>query len=213
MFSFKSPTTISVTGNTCSGKSTFVRRLLENKDCMFNPTPDKVLYAYGIWQSAFNNLEQSHPFIQLHEGVPSIETIKSFAENNRGRLVVLDDLMHEVLKNRDMDNLFCRCAHHLGITIIYVTQNMFCSGRWSRNINLNTHYMVLMKSLRDVNQIKVLAQQTGMGNLLTEAYADVHSEPYAYLVVDLSPTSCDDFRLMTKIFPGELPLVYKKKAA
>ena len=179
---------------------------------MFSPPPDKVLYAFGIWQRAFENLEKCFPYVELHEGLPSLEKIRQFALAGTNRVVVLDDLMHEVLKFRDMDNLFCRCAHHLGITIIYITQNIYCSGRWSRNINLNTHYLVLMKSVRDINQIKTIAQQTGMGKLLTEAYQDVHKEPYSYLLVDLSPNASDDFKLLSHIFASEDTIVYKNKA-
>ena len=40
---------------------------------------------------------------------------------------------------------------------------MFCQGKHSRTINLNTHILVLMKNPRDLSQIQCLARQTFVG--------------------------------------------------
>ena len=63
--------------------------------------------------------------------------------------------------------------------------------------------MVLFKNLRDIHQIQLLGRQTGMNHMLTEAYQDCMKEPFGYLVIDLSPHSRCECKLMSHIFTHE----------
>ena len=44
-----------------------------------------------------------------------------------------------------------------------------------------------------------------------EAYEDAMSAVYGYLVIDCDPTSPQDLKLRTHIFPGEQTVCYLKK--
>ena len=70
-----------------------------------------------------------------------------------------------------------------------------------------------MKNLRSVGQITHLARQLYPHNkgMLEEIYQDCMKTPYGYLVIDLSPGGADEYRLRSKIFPGEHPTVYIPK--
>ena len=48
---FHAPTTISMSGTTGSGKTTLLFKILENRDSLFDITPQKIMYCYGVWQS------------------------------------------------------------------------------------------------------------------------------------------------------------------
>ena len=88
---------------------------------------------------------------------------------------------------------------------------MYCQGKHSRTINLNTHILVLMKNPRDLSQIQCLARQAFMGKskFLLEAFKDATSQPYGYLILDFSPTGPDAYRVRTRVFPGEDTIIYQ----
>ena len=44
---------------------------------------------------------------------------------------------------------FTKYVHHRNLSIMYIVQNVFCQGKRSRTIVLNTKYMVLFKNPRD----------------------------------------------------------------
>ena len=109
-----------------------------------------------------------------------------------------------------MEKLFTQCSRHRKMTVIYINQNMYCQGKHARTINLNTHYMILMKNPRDASQIRCLGKQVfpGKSQALVEAYNDVMSEPFGYLVLDLAPHTEEKYRIRTGIFPEEVCTVY-----
>ena len=208
MFKFVGPFTIDLSGQTGVGKTSFVRRLLAHKDEMFEPIPNEVLYCYSVYQDVFAEMERAMPFIRFHQGLPNENDINDFSDKTN-KLLIVDDLMTKIVKSPDMEDLFTKNSHHKNISVCYINQNIFCPGRYSRTINLNTHYLLIMRNPRDVSTMKVLGRQLGIGNALHEAYMDVHKEPFKYLLVDLSPRSDDQFKLRTDIFPGEDTIVYK----
>jgi hypothetical protein len=209
---FNDCSSIMVSGATSSGKTQWVYRLLqnlENLDGMFNTKPEHVLYCYGVWQPIFNDMES---MCTLHQGLPN--NIENWESESKHKLIILDDLMDKVVCSLDMSLLFTQGCHHRNISVIFITQNLFLQGKYSRTISLNTQYMVLFRSMRDVSQISTLGKQLfpGRAKLLTQVYEDVMKQPYAYLIVDNSPHSNPKYRLRTHIFPGEDPIVYVSKA-
>lgn len=205
---FIGPTAINVSGTTNSGKSYFVKRLLQSKSDMFNPPVNKILYCYGVWQSLYDRMEDDDKLgIMFNNGLPSKETLDSFVDGNHN-IIVLDDLMHDVISSKETQDLFTRGSHHKNVTIIYINQNMFSQGKCARTIALNCHYFILMRNMRDVFQINVLAKQTGLGTDLVRAYKECTSEAYGYLVLCLHPHTSCEIKLKTHIFPDEDTIVY-----
>lgn len=68
-----------------------------------------------------------------------------------------------------------------------------------------------MKNPRDVSQIQCLARQAFLGRsqFLMQAYKYATSHPYGYLVLDLSPSGEEAYRVRTAVFPGEDTIVYQ----
>lgn len=200
---FTAPTTICLSGVTQSGKTTWVKQLIRYKDAVIEPPPKKVLYCYGVWQPAFEDMKD----VVFHEGLPTEKEIDAFA-NGPHCLLVLDDLMDSVVKSESAQRLFVRGSHHKNITVVYINQNMFYQGKCARTISLNCHYLALFKNPRDFSQIQLLGRQIGLGKTLVEAYEDCMKDSYGYLVVDLSPHSGSDRKLFSHIFPGEVKVAY-----
>jgi hypothetical protein len=208
---FSSPTTLCLTGVSQGGKTSYVIKLLQNKHQMFEHPVDRVLYIYAVWNENFSEMEKKND-IQFHQYLPSHDLLEKFISNdNKHLIIVIDDLMQEVINSTEAQSLFVRDSHHKNITVIYITQNIFCKGKFSRTIALNCHYYILFRSPRDVNQIKIFARQTGLNSTLMEAYSDCVSRMYGYLVVDLSPRSENSIKLFTNIFPSETLIGYISK--
>jgi hypothetical protein len=108
-----------------------------------------------------------------------------------------------------MELLFTQGCHHRRLSILFITQNLFGQGRSARNIALNTWYLIVFKNVRDSSQLLTLDRQLFLGKsgVLVDAYRDVMTDPYAYVVIDIAPHSEDKYRLRTRVFPGEDPIV------
>ena len=146
-----------------SGKSHWTFQLLRHKEVMFAAPPEKVLYCFGIYQPLFEDMEKELPFVKFHQGLPSEEELRQLSDPSSCNVVILDDLMADVMSSNSMESLFVRGVHHLHLTLIYINQNLYCKGKHSRTINLNTHNYVLMKNPRDVSQLQCLARQAFLG--------------------------------------------------
>ena len=195
-----------ISGQTGSGKTRFVYRLLENLAQMYKEEPpDRIMYCYGIHQPLFDEMEQHFSNLITKQGLPTTEDIDDFTEERKHRLIVIDDLAHQLLNNAEMELLFTPGCHHRRISVIFVTQNLFQKGSKSRTIALNTYCQVLMRNIRDASQITHLGCQLfpGRSNLLTEAVRDATKEPYGYLLIDTSPTPKRNIDCAHTSFPGK----------
>jgi hypothetical protein len=110
-------------------------------------------------------------------------------------------------------DLFTRGSHHRGVSVLYLTQNLFPPGKLSRTISLNSHYMMVFRNPRDSLGITTLAKQMFPKNsdYLLEAFRDATAKPYSYLLIDCHQLTPEEMRLRTNIFPGEQQFAYVKR--
>lgn len=208
---FQPCSSMCVSGQTGSGKTRFVYRLLHHLDSMYADEPPKrVLYCYGIHQPLFDDMERQLPNLVFNPGLPSKELLEDLTSDRHHSLIILDDLMHRVVQDMDMELLFTQGCHHRRLSVVFITQNLFPKGSKTRTIALNTYYLVLMKNARDSSQISTLGRQLypGRARVLVDAYRDATKNPFGYLVVDTSPGGDDRYRLRTNIFPDEDTIIY-----
>ena len=94
--------------------------------------------------------------------------------------MILVDLLNDVFL-KEVCELFTRVSHHRNISFILITQNVFHQGRFCRDITLNAHCIVALKSVRDKNQIMYLSSQVypedSLG--LYNPYLERHKNPMA----------------------------------
>ena len=176
-------------------------------------SPSCILYCYGVYQDLFDEIQKESSNVTFIRGLPSDSEIDLLCSNGNHNMVILDDLMQEMSNNKGMEKLFTQGAHHRKITVVYLNQNMYCSGKNVRNMNLNTHYMILMRNPRDASQVRCLGRQIfpGKSQALTEVYEHVMAKPFGYLCLDLAPSSEEKYRIRTGIFPDETCIVYIPK--
>jgi hypothetical protein len=200
-----------VAGPAQSGKTEFVRRLIQYRYEVCFPPPERIIWMYGQFQSRYND-PIGDVNIEYVEGFDS-----SVIENritNKATWLIIDDLMSEISSDKRVTSIFTKKVHHLNMSCIFLVQNIFYHGKEMRTISLNCQYLCLFQNNRDKSQITNLAKQLSPGNVkfVQEAYDDATSKKYGYLLVDLHPETPNAFRFRTNVIPGDgLTVIYKRK--
>ena len=145
-------------------------------------------------------------YVHFQEGIPSVDDVKSMPINS---MIILDDLAHLIYSNKEMELLFSQVSHHRRISVCHIKNNLFYQGKHARTIGLNTHLYVLLSNPRDESQILTLGRQIYPSKPLSllEAYSDC-MKTTGYLLLDLQPHTDPKYRMRTRIYPGEDPIVF-----
>lgn len=186
-----------LSGPTGSGKTSFIKQFLIERDELIDTYIEEVIYCSPETQ----NVDESIPYTKLHRGIPDI----SLFNDLKPRIVILDDLLSSVDAN--VVELFIRGSHHFNLSVIFIVQNLFSKNKGFRDISLNSHYIILMKNPREKQQINTLARQISPDNsrFICDAYKDATEKPYGYLVLDLHQETPEQHRVRTNIFRSNLP--------
>ena len=124
-------------------------------------------------------------------------------------ILVLDDLMEELCNSKELSTLFTREMHHKNTTVLFLLQNLYKQGKSMRDVALNCQLLILFKSPRDTEQIKVLGRQLGIKEL-DKAYQEAIKQRYGYLIINLQPQIPDSLRLQTNLFEQHRKIFLKK---
>lgn len=206
---FIHPFTCTVAGPTQSGKTWLLKKILLQNILLFDKPPDNIIYCYSVWQNNYESFYEITPKIKFNQGLPDIDDLNSI-ENN---LIILDDLMRECEEDKSIQKLFTIDSHHRNISVFFITQNIFSKGKFTRTLNLNSHYLILFNNPRDKLQINVLARQMfpNKVNFLMEAYDDAASKPHGYLFIDLKQSTENRNRIQSGITIDEDRIIYTPK--
>lgn len=194
---FQHPFTCLIAGPTGSGKSSFCKKLVLS-NCIL-PPPDEIYWFYTEWQPQLEK-DICHK-VQFIQGIP--DNLDELMRRKCRKLFIFDDLMNEVSNSDTISKLFTRGSHHTDTSVACLVQNIFHQGRAMRNINLNSHYIVLFRNPRDIHQVSRMASQMYAKNksrFMVDAYKKAVSKPHGYLVCDLHPRTNENERLKTDIF-------------
>ena len=196
---FKHPFSMLVSGGRGAGKTEFTKDLLLfRNECIDKPI-DRLVWLYAKHQpNLYSELLQIDSNIEYINGITS--DLESIFDMNVTNLLVIDDLMEEASKDKEIQNLFTR-GRHLNLSVIFLTQNLF--HKQQRVISLNSDYMVIFKNPRDKSQFSNLARQVMPRNrtFLENAFEDAVKNPFGYLFLDLKPSTDDKFRIRTRVLP------------
>lgn len=208
----KHPFTAVVSGPTGCGKTYFVRNLLKYWSVHINglnANELRVLWCHGQDQDLYTQEINENVAVEYNHGLADVDDIEAGDFN----IVVIDDLMNEVSGNSKLANLFTKGSHHLNISIIFIVQNFFHKGKEMRTVSLNSHYIVLMKNVRDKSQILSLARQLYPTNskFLVDAYNDAVKDKFGYLFIDLKPDTPEKIRIRTRVLTQEIDAQVRKK--
>ena len=199
-----------VSGPTHCGKTFWVSKLLVND--MFTEPISSILYCYGVYQKFFDHMKSDPALsgkLTFQEGIPTKQDIDEL-NDGKFHVVILDDLMEHIVKSQDMQQLFTKYCHHLNISAIFISQNLFQQGPNARTISLNCHVIVLFANKRDESQIRTFARQIypTKWKRFIQVYETHMNYEYSYLVVDCTPSHPREMKVRANVFPGELTYTY-----
>lgn len=193
----KYPYRMIVAGPSSSGKSSFVTQLLNNFENLTGKKP-VIYWCYGNINARPKNLPNGTNFI---DGMPNFSEIPKAGEHEHN-VVVFDDMMNTASKSADMSHCFSTLSHHHDLSPIYITQNIFRHGREQRDITLNANYIVMMRNVRDLQQIYALARQINpeKPSKVFQLYKTATLQPWSYFIIDLNQDTPENARFLCDIF-------------
>ena len=195
---------MSLVGPSGCGKTYFIFEMLRHK--VFKPAFDKVFYFYQHDQPIFH--ENEFESIEYVQGV-NFDMINQLPADGTNYLLIFDDSCEEICRSKEFQML-ATAGRHRKLNVIYIKHNLFHKSPLGRDIELQNTHIILFKNPRDINQIKVLSKQLGVTEL-TDWYHEVtDNEPYAHLLVDLTPKTVESLRYSSGFEPTKFFLPKKK---
>jgi Poxvirus A32 protein len=197
---FSHPTSMLISGNSGSGKSTFVANLIRKGKIV--PNPQRIVWFYKQHQALYDELLAEGHVIEFVEGLPDEISQPGYFNKELRNLCVIDDLHLEEKTSKHVAQLFCNGGRHSNTTVIFLTQNLFFKQSFSRDIRLNAKVIVSFKNPQDRQQLQNLGRQIFPQKQLyfTTAVDHALERPHGYIVIDLQHGTPDKFRLKTCIF-------------
>ena len=170
-----------LSGPTGSGKTLWIKKLIDNRFTDSYPSPDRIIYFYGEDQPIFDAIKN----VEFSKGL-DIAKIECLNPNKRNWLII-DDLMNDATNSSIISDLFTKGSHHRNTSVILTTQNFFSRGKENRNISLNANYIVLFKNPRDNIIASKIARQMypNRTKWLQNIFEDATRDKYSYLLLDL----------------------------
>ena len=200
-----------IVGPSGCGKSMFVTQLLKNSQKYFQ---NRIGTVYSLMGADEGEVGETQTQLK---SLKNVKILKGFQKGwmeqaKRYDAYVIDDLFSEANREKDFNNLFTKVARHRGVTVFFITQNIFYQGGAHRTRNLNVHYLTLFKNPRDSTAISAIAKQAYPKNssFLVDAYKDaVGNKPHGYLFMDFTQACPDEIRVRTDITDSNIT-VYKQ---
>ncbi len=194
-----------IAGPTGCGKTCLLTKILKDTTKFIINSPSKIYYCYAHYQDIFDCSKHQVEFVK---GLVNIDELDPTFPN----LIIYDDLMDECQNDKSIEHLFTRGSHHKNISVIMLTQNIFNKGKFSRTINLNSHYTILFNNPRDRTQIRYLAREMYPENskFLIEAFNDATKSAHGYIFIDNKQETNDKIRVQSNII-DEIRSVYVNK--
>ena len=94
-FRFEHPFTSIIAGMIGSGKTAWVRSLLQQASETIYPPPERIVWCYSQWQPAYTEMLVAMPHIEFVKGIPTALEQDSYFDVNKRNLIVFDDQLQK----------------------------------------------------------------------------------------------------------------------
>jgi hypothetical protein len=208
------PHTMIVPGQTASGKTVFVSKLIEYADALHDKAFAKIVIAFSILQKIYLDLKgKLGERIELVEGFPDSQLNEIIeGEHDTHTLFILDDMMLELENDKRLPTLFTKMRHR-NVSTTFLVHNLYFNSKYMRTVTRNCHYLVIFENPRDASMISTLGRQVYpmQPKFLPDAFRQATLKPYGYLFLDMKPGTDKKLRVREGILPNEQTFVYLPK--
>lgn len=156
-FCLHTPFRLTVSGSSGTGKTRWIQRFIKWHEEIIGHKFDTIVFAYGEYQPLFDEIKKDNPKIIWCEGFCHDTVLNLLHPDSTHKLLILDDLLAEIAKDKLVESFYIRKSHHWNVSIILTTQYLY--EKHLRLINLNTTDYILFKSVRDITPIRTLGMQ------------------------------------------------------
>ena len=209
-FKFQHPGNIVLYGKSYSGKTTFLKNLLENAKNLFitedGTEIQKIVYCYGsVWQDKFDKLKEIG--VIFIKGLPS-DINSVFKENETPGIIIFDDLQREIEKSTLIQDLVSRDAHHRNLSCIIVYQGIHPVGKHVVAIRNQFHTMIYFKFTNEDHALRRrfrnYTYRPKAIDTLMDTYYKWTKRIGGYMIIDQHPRQTfTQFSIRTNVLPGE----------
>ena len=98
---------------------------------MINGAPENIIWCYGMYQPAYDEMLKTIPNITFVKGVPG--DLESMINPSLRNLVVIDDLMQELSNNQRITNLFTKDVT-IAISALFLFSKTFFTAEKNKEI-------------------------------------------------------------------------------
>ena len=128
------PCSKSLIGMNNSRKTTYIRKMLAQADRTFTEGPSQVINCYNVFQRLFTEMTETVPNISFYQGLPNRATIETWASTEKHLMLVFDYLYQELIQSKVVSDLTIMLSHHLNISCIMTSHNIFMCAKYSKTI-------------------------------------------------------------------------------
>ena len=207
------PSNIMLVSPSLGGKTSLCVELLKHRNHIFSNKVHGVVICYAMEQEIYNQIDGN---VIMYKGIPKYENLVKWSKhfNSNHYCCIIDDLLNEMLSKdhlKETEAIYTRYGHHLNITVITLTQNLFWKNL--RLVSLNNHYFFLLKFVRDKSQLQVFGRQLFLKNgcqnfidIYTDAMKSSNTSDKIpqYLLVKVHPHD-NEYQFLTNILPSQKP--------
>ena len=187
---------MSIVGPSGCGKTKLLCEILKNRDNIFRPDFDSIIFFYLHWQPIYEEILLSDPNI-LFKNTVNWEEINASTGKKR-TLLIFDDMYVSVCQTDEFLNLIIS-GRRKNLHVIWLKHNLYQKNNNAKTIDVNTTHMLLLQNPRDLMQIDCLGRQLGCRNLLLSAYKRATQDPFGHLLIDLDPRCHKYLRFASEI--------------
>lgn len=206
----KTPFTGVIAGPSFSGKTQFVRRLLEDRWRLIDKQFDEIFWFYGqetTFLQSLNDRTYGIP-VTIVKGLP--DSFEEYIHPGKNTLFVIDDLMQSAGGSPAVTDLFCNKVQHAKISVLLLIQNLFYHGKERTTLVRCAHYLVVFKNPMD-NSIPLYLAQKLMPlrkKLFLKLFDHATSRPHGYLFCDGKQDTPDVARFRSELFDKGIQRVF-----